>query len=105
MSVGMKDSNGNFLPVMGAGTSQIFTVSNSSVQSAAFGSTTTIVRLAASLGHCHFEIGANPTASVTTSAMMPINSVEYLRVNPGEKIAVIKDSGVANSTFSLTQIL
>jgi hypothetical protein len=87
------------------GTTQVFTVTNSSVQSTAFGANTTMIRIACSLGHCHFAIGANPTASLTTSAMMPNNRSEIIRVSPGQKIAVIKDSGVTSSTFSVTELV
>ena len=87
------------------GVTQIFVVTNSSVQSTAFGANTTILRLASSLGHCHFEIGSNPTASITTSPMMPANTIEYVKAYPGDKIAVIKASGVTASTFSVTELI
>jgi hypothetical protein len=87
------------------GTTQVFTVTNSSVQSTAFGANTTMIRVACSSGHCHFAIGANPTASVTTSAMMPNNRSEIIRVSPGQKIAVIKDADVTSSTFSVTELI
>jgi hypothetical protein len=37
--------------------------------------------------------------------MMPNNFSELVRVNPGEKIAVIKDATVAASTFSVTELI
>jgi hypothetical protein len=87
------------------GTTQVFTVTNSSVQSTAFGANTTMIRIACSLGHCHFAIGANPTASLTTSALMPNNFSEIIRVSPGQKIAVIKDAAVTSSTFAVTELV
>lgn len=105
MSTFQLDPNQVALGVGAMGTTQIFSVSNSSVQSTAFGASTTMVRLSCSLGHCHFQIGTNPTASVTTSPMMPNNFSEIIRVNAGEKIAVIKDATVAASTFSVTELI
>jgi len=105
MSIFQLDPNNVALGVPSLGTAQVFTVSNSSVQSTAFGASTTMVRLSCSLGHCHFQIGTNPTASVTTSPMMPNNFSEIVRVSPGQKIAVIKDATVTSSTFSVTELI
>ena len=105
MSTFQLDPNQVAFGVPAMGTTQVFSVTNSSVQSTAFGASTTMVRLSCSLGHCHFEIGTNPTASVTTSPMMPNNFSEIIRVNAGEKIAVIKDATVAASTFSVTELV
>ncbi len=105
MSIFQLDPNNVALGVPSLGTTQVFTVSNSSVQSTAFGASTTMVRLSCSSGHCHFQIGTNPTASITTSPMMPNNFSEIIRVSPGQKIAVIKDATVTSSTFSVTELI
>jgi hypothetical protein len=105
MSIFQLDPNNVALGVPSLGTAQVFTVTNSSVQSTAFGASTTMVRLSCSLGHCHFQVGANPTASLTTSSMMPNNFSEIIRVNPGQKIALIKDAAVTASTFSVTELI
>jgi len=105
MSTFQLDPNGVANGVPALGTTQIFTVTNSSVASTAFGANTTMIRIAASLGHCHFASGTAPTASITTSPMCPTNSVTFVKVNPGDKIAVIKDSGVTSSTFSVTELI
>jgi hypothetical protein len=105
MSTFQLDPNQAALGIPSLGTAQVFTVSNSSVQSTAFGASTTMVRLSCSLGHCHFQIGTNPTASLTTSPMMPNNFSEIISVSPGQKIAVIKDATVTASTFSVTELV
>jgi hypothetical protein len=105
MSTFQLDPNNVPLGVPSLGTTQIFTVTNSSVQSTAFGANTTMIRVSCSLGHCHFAIGANPTANLTTSPMMPNNFSEIIRVSPGQKIAVIKDAAVTASTFSVTELV
>ena len=105
MSTFQLDPNQVALGVPSLGTTQVFSVTNSSVQSTAFGASTTMIRVSCSLGHCHFQIGADPTASLTTSPMMPNNFSEIIRVNPGQKIAVIKDATVAASTFSVTELV
>ena len=105
MSTFQLDPNQVALGVPRMGTTQVFTVTNSSVQSTAFGASTTMIRVSCSSGHCHFQIGTNPTASITTSPMMPNNFTEIIKVNAGEKIAVIKDATVTSSTFSVTELI
>jgi hypothetical protein len=105
MSTFQLDPNQVALGVPRLGTTQVFTATNSSVQSTAFGANTTMIRISCSLGHCHFEIGANPTASITTSPMMPNNYTEIIAVSPGQKIAVIKDAGVVAATLSVTELV
>jgi hypothetical protein len=105
MSIFQLDPNNVALGVPSLGTTQVFTVTTSSVQSTAFGASTTMVRVSCSQGHCHFQIGTNPTASLTTSPMMPNNLSEIIRVSPGQKIAVIKDATVTVSTFSVTELV
>jgi hypothetical protein len=105
MSTFQLDPNQVSYGVPRLGTTQVFSVTNSSVASTAFGASTTMVRISCSLGHCHFQIGTNPTASITTSPMMPNNFSEIIKVNAGEKIAVIKDATVTSSTFSVTELI
>jgi hypothetical protein len=105
MSTFQLDPNNVAMGVPSFGTTQIFAVTNSSVQSTAFGANTTMIRLSCSLGHCHIAIGANPTANLTTSAMMPNNFSEIVRVSPGHKIAVIKDATTTSSTLSVTELV
>jgi len=105
MSTFQLDPNNVPLGVPSLGTTQVFTVTNSSVQSTAFGANTTMIRVACSSGHCHFSIGANPTANLTTSPMMPNNMSEIIRVSPGQKIAVIKDATVTAATLSVTELV
>lgn len=105
MSTFQLDPNGVANGVPALGTTQVFTVTNSSVASTAFGQNTTMIRIAVSLGHCHFATGTAPTASITTSPMAVTNNIFFVRVNPGDKIAVIKDSGVTSSTLSVTELL
>jgi hypothetical protein len=105
MSTFQLDPNNVPIGVPSLGTTQVFTVTNSSVQSTAFGANTTMIRVACSSGHCHVAIGANPTANLTTSAMIPNNWSEIIKVSPGQKIAVIKDATVTSSTFSVTELV
>jgi hypothetical protein len=105
MSTFQLDPNQVAYGVAAIGTTQVFSVTNSSVASSAFGSSTTMIRIACSLGHCHYQIGSAPTANLTTSPMMPNNYIEIIRVNPGQKIAIIKDATVAASTISITELV
>ena len=105
MSTFQLDPNQVAYGVASNGTTQVATVTSSSVQMTAFGATTTMIRIACSQGHAHYAIGTNPTASITTSAMIPNNCVEIVRVTPGQKIAFIKDAAITTSTVSVTELL
>jgi len=98
------DENGHPTNVYALGTTQVMTVTASSVQSTAFAADCTIVRLSTTgVGHLHFATGSNPTASLTTSPHLPPNSVEYIKVNGGDKIAVIR--GATAVDVSITQVV
>ncbi len=105
MSILTRDQNGNATQIFTAGPAQVFTVTNSSVASNAFGINTTHVLVTCSLGHCHIAFGTNPTASITTSTMIPNNEALYFAVKPGDKMAVIKDSNIASSTICVTELV
>jgi hypothetical protein len=98
------DDNRNPIEVYLPSTSQVFSVGNTTAASTAFGAGVTLVRVAASLGHCHVSFGTAPTASITTSMMIPTNSVGIFKVNVGDKIAYIKDATVAASTLCVTEL-
>ena len=104
MSIVAQDDNGNLVEAYTPAVSQVFAAGNTSAQSAAFAAGTTLVRVAASLGHCHVAFGANPTASITTSVMIPNNSVEFFKVTAGNKMAYIKDAAVTSSTVCVTEL-
>jgi len=104
MSKLARDDNGQVTQIYQLGTTQVMTVTGSSVQSNAIESDCTIIRLATSSGaHCHFQIGSNPTASLTTSPMLPPNSVGYFKVTGGDKVAVIRGSTAVD--ISISQVL
>jgi len=105
MSTFQLDPNQVAFGVPSLGTSQVATVTTSSVQMSAFGANTTMIRISCAQGHCHFAIGTSPTANLTTSAMIPQNCVEIVRVSPGQKIAFIKDATITISTVSVTELI
>ena len=104
MSIIRYDDNRNPIEVYSPSTSQVFTVGNTTTASTAFGTGTTLVRVSCSLGHCHIAFGSAPTASITTSMMIPTNSVNIFKVNAGDKMAYIKDATVATSTLCVTEL-
>jgi hypothetical protein len=71
------------------GTVHSFTMSGSSQQTAAFGSQTYEVRIATNTQPAHWALSGDPTAT-TSSNVQGINVVDYVTVNPGEKIAVLQ---------------
>ena len=105
MSIVARDQGGNVVDAYSPSTSQVFTVGNTTAQSTAFGSNTTLVRVSCSLGHCHVAFGANPTASITTSMMISNNSTSVFKVNAGDKMAYIKDASVTSSTVCVTELV
>ena len=103
MSKLFRDDNGQLTTFGALGTTQVMTVSASSVQSTAVGAGVTMLRLANGGGaHCHFAIGSNPTASITTSPMLPTNCIEYVVCASGDKVAVIRNATATD--ISITQI-
>lgn len=72
-------------------TKQTVAIGGSSTQSAAFTSSTTLIRVHTD-AICSIEIGGtNPTATVT-SMRFAANQTEYFVVNPGAKLAVITNN-------------
>jgi hypothetical protein len=105
MSKVARDEGGNVVDAYAPSTSQVFAVGNTTAQSTAFGSNTTLVRVSCSLGHCHVAFGTNPTASITTSMMIENNSSSIFKVNAGDKMAYIKDAAVTSSTVCVTELV
>lgn len=110
MAAQLRDSNGaiingELMSSSSIGTTGVVSVTNTSAATAVINaSKDVLVRIATSLGHCHFAIGAAPTASVTTTPMLPNNNVEYVLVKANEKLAFIKDAAVTSSTVAWTVI-
>ena len=105
MSKIARDEGGNIVDAYQAGVSQVFSVGNTSAQSVALGLNTTLVRVTSSLGHCHVQFGSNPTASITTSKMIPNNTISFFKVTGGDKMAYIKDAAVTSSTVCVTELV
>jgi GTP-dependent phosphoenolpyruvate carboxykinase len=103
MSKLTRDDNGQVATFGRLSTTQVMTVTASSVQSTAVAANCTIVRLSnINSAPAFFAIGANPTATTTTSAMLPPNATEYIEVTGGDKIAFIR--GATATDVSVTQI-
>lgn len=63
------------------------TSSGTSAQSAAFADNIYYVRVVGDAA-CHIEFGSSPTAT-TSKVYLPADDIEYFKVSPGEKVAVI----------------
>lgn len=68
---------------------QLAYTGSSSSASTAFGAQTRQIRIVATSA-CHYAIGSAITAAATTDPFLPANWIEYVTVNPGEKIAAIR---------------
>jgi hypothetical protein len=103
MSKLTRDDNGQIATFGKMGTTQVITVGATTGQSNAVAANCTIVRLAnTNAAPAFFTVGADPTATLTTSAMLPANAIEYVEVTGGDKIAFIR--GVVATDVSVTQI-
>jgi hypothetical protein len=104
------DGNGRVIP--GAilstddiGTSGVVAVGTTSAATAVISTTKSVlVRLACSVGHCHFAIATSPTATITASPMLVNNSVEYVQLKANERLAFIRDAAVTAATVSWTVV-
>jgi hypothetical protein len=73
-----------------------------STQSNAFGSQTYYIRVSTAglvdgtNNGARIAVGDNPTASATT-ALLPLNWPEYIKVTPGQKVAVLGNSAATGS--------
>ena len=63
------------------------TTSTTSQQTSAFGSQTRQIRVSATQA-TYIKIDANPTAT-SSDVLIPANTVDYLTVSPGQKLAAI----------------
>lgn len=71
-----------------------------SAQSTAFDVKTKIIRVSCTVA-CRILTGVNPTA-LATSTLLPANWIDYLWVNPGDKLAAIQE--VAPGKLSITEL-
>lgn len=84
------------------GSSQVLSIDGTSVQSAAWQASTTLVRLFATQD-VFVSFGDSPTAIANDagSFLLPGGMVEYFAVKPGQKLAAIKLN--ANATLYVTE--
>ena len=87
MTILALDLNSNKIQCVAIGAAQKINF-DSSTQSTATSLNTRIVRLVCTTD-CHIAIGADPTAT-TSSTFLPAYSVEYFKLVGGDKIAAIK---------------
>ena len=66
----------------------------------AVGSGIHVIRMVSSTD-CHFALGGAPTAT-TSDPLLPADTVEYIRINEGEKIAFIQNT--AAGTAYVTEV-
>jgi hypothetical protein len=85
------------------GASQAITVAvGSTANATAFGPTTTILRIVSTSVGVWYALGVTPVATIT-NAYLPPNTVEYIQVVPGQKIAVLQPT-TPSGTFNLTEM-
>lgn len=79
------------------------TTSASSQQSSAFGTQTYIIRLGVASSTAadgvHYSVGLSPTATAN-SPLISAGGVEYIRVAPGDKVALLQQTGALLVTIT-----
>lgn len=86
-----------------SGTGQNLTIGAASVPSTAFGTQTYAIRITTS-GDCHIALGFGTPAAVGTDLKLKASDpAAFLRVSPGEKLAVIQDAA-ATGTLNIIEI-
>jgi len=94
---------GSLIQRMGSTSSNLLAEVTSATASAAFASTTTDIRVVCEGAPIHFMINANPTAT-TVDPYIPINTVEYFRVDPGDKLSAVRWGGAGSANVYITEI-
>lgn len=79
----------------------VIATTSTAVASSAFGTQTYVVRVAAPAA-CFIKVATAPTAT-TTDTFVPANWVEYVKVNPGEKISAYSATLQTVSVVEVTQ--
>ncbi len=80
----------------------------SSAQSNAFGSQTYYIRVCSvgipgsAIDGVRLAVGDSPTAT-STSALIPVNWIEYIKVSPGQKVAVLGNN-TGTGTVNVTEL-
>lgn len=101
MTVLARDQFGAAIPVIYPGVSQNVAFNAASVQSAAVGASTTIIRVLALGADCRIVIGADPTAEPNSTPVME-RVPEFFAIRPHEKIAVIRE-GATDGILNITE--
>lgn len=101
------DKHAAFFQTIKPGKCQKIDFTNTSKQSTAFASTTTLIRVFPTQD-CFVKIGANPTAvaaaegsTVEDTIFLPGGLVDFIGVEPGEKIAVVRNA--TSGTLHITE--
>ena len=99
MSILAYDNNGVPIQATGWPSATNISFNVNSAQSPVFSASTFLIRVVAT-ENCRIAFGVNPTASATSSLVLA-NVPEYIKVTPGERLAVIQDTtgGTLNVTF------
>jgi len=94
---------GSLIQRMGPTSSNLLAGITTAAASAAFASTTTAVRVVCEGAPVHFMINANPVAT-TVEPLIPINTVEYFRVDPGDKLSALRFGAAGAANVYITEI-
>ena len=94
-------SDGHKVDLIQHGPTDPVTVTDITALSAVFGASTQLIRVI-STNDCHIAIGSAPVAT-TGDPYLPANTVEFIGVKPGERLAAINHTALADGVLYVTE--
>lgn len=87
---------------IGAVNNVAIATTSTAVASAAFGSETWQIRIAAPAA-CFFKVDSGTPTAAATDALLPLNWVEYIKVSPSQKISFFSPTIQTISVVEITE--
>lgn len=100
MTILARDEMGASIQALYWGAKEAVAIGAGSLQSAVTADNVEVVRLKADSA-CYILQGVNPVVSAANGTPLPAGVVEYIRVKPGERLAVIQD-GAGSGNLHIT---
>jgi hypothetical protein len=88
------------IQALGIGTATELTITDASQQSAAISSTLVLVSPAETI---RVATGTSPSVTKTTGTRVPANTMLWLKINSGDKVAIIAEGTAAAGKCTFTQ--
>ena len=95
-----EDTRGHILQSVGLDTdAQQLSVTDTAVNTSAFSDVTRLVRIAV-LTDCYVRVGKGVTATASNGSLFPSGAIEYVNVNKGDRVSIIRHSADGDATVT-----